>query len=82
MVRHQPKGMRAEGHMRRTMERLAQLRGGEGGQKAGRRVLRVKAALLAGPNTSLGGSILPQTVYFIHTSPPPSRLLSGEAKGK
>lgn len=42
----------------------------------------MKAALLAGPNTSLGGSVLPQTVYSIHTSPPPSRLLSGEAKGK
>lgn len=53
-----------------------------GGPKAGRRVLRVKAALLAGPNTSLAGSVLPQIVYFIHTSPTPSRLLPGEAKGK
>lgn len=42
----------------------------------------MKAALLAGPNTSLAGSVLPQIVYFIHTSPTPSRLLPGEAKGK
>lgn len=67
---------------RGTVERLAQLRGGEGGQKAGRRVLHVKAVLLAGPNISLGGSVLPQIDYFIHTSPTPSRLLPGEAKGK